>query len=260
MPGDGVARRTSLVRRRFDEYLAAGGVPGLLGALGLLMVALSLVAPWYAVDNSVAGGHSPLVEYSLTEKARHDADGTTHLFPYEVPSCRCATVGELFSLTQALIWTGALVAAAAFWGRSNAPRLPRTGLVALTASAGLLAVAAPLVLALSLPGAFLADGERVSNIVPIGRWGAGFIGSHVENVIQTTVWGPSAGWVLALLGGALTLASLRRTGGPVPAEAAAPTTHVRSTASPISAPPAAPMPSESARSASAAAERPAPPG
>lgn len=153
---------------------------------------------------------------------RHNPDGTTTLTPYEAGACTCPAVGRVFGVAQALAWSGALAAAGAFWLRSRPGRGNARATLGLQLAAGVLLAAAPIYLALMLPAAFLADGERVYNVVPIGRWGASFFGSHAENVAQNTAWGPGSGWYLALVAGTLTLAARTRPPRSAQAEAAVP--------------------------------------
>jgi hypothetical protein len=228
-------------RRRFA---LRGPLGPRLTTVGLVLAALSLVLPWYAIDNNESGAHAPLLEYTLTQEARHDRDGTTHLTPFDVAACRCPQVAAAFGQAQVLMWTGAVLAVVAYWLGRTRSRLPASAQFALSLAAGVLIAAGPIILALNLPPALLADGERVSNVVPIGRWGAGFWGSHVENIVQTTAWGPGLGWFAALAGAALTLAGASRRRPAEPTEAAPSAAPVRAPTPHAAAPPASPMPAE----------------
>jgi hypothetical protein len=229
---------------RVREWLDEGPLSARLGTLGLLLAALSLVLPWYIVDVAIAGGHDPLMEYTLTEMVRHNRDGTTTTFPFDVPACGCPAVARAFALAQLTAWTGAVLAAGAFWARNARARLPPQAGLALTAAAGLLLAAGPVLLALSSPSAFLADNDRVSNIVPLGRWGSGFMGGLVENAAQTTAWGPGLGWFAGLFAAALTLAAISRPRGPAPAQAEPSAAPQPAPSARAAAPPAAPMPGD----------------
>ena len=218
-----------------------------LATLGLLLAAVSLALPWYSIDNSISLTHSPLVQYSLTQESRLDSDGTTRITPYDIDACHCPAVARAFGLSQVLMWTGTVIAVAAFWLQQTKWRVPINAQFALMLVAGVLLAAGPILLALNSPAAFLSDGKRVSNVVPIGRWGAGFWGWYPENQVQTTSWGPAAGWFAALAAGALTLAGASRRRPPQAADAARSAAPARSTAQHPSAPPAVPMPVDFAR-------------
>ncbi len=224
-----------------------------LATLGLLLAAFSLALPWYSIDNSISLTHSPLVQYSLTQESRLDSDGTTRITPYDVDACHCPGVARAFGLSQLLMWTGTVIALATFWLQQTKWRVPVNAQFALMLMAGVLLAAGPIMLALNTPAAFLSDGRRVSNVVPIGRWGAGFWGWYPENQVQTTSWGPAAGWFAALAAGALTLAGASRRKPPQAADAAPSAAPARSPTPHASAPPAAPKPADSAKDA-------APPG
>jgi hypothetical protein len=226
----------SPLRRAFTRE----ALPGTFATAGLLCAALALLTPWYAVDNAVGAGHSPYTGYSLTQQTQFNSDGTLLVKPYESSPCACPSLQRAFTQVQMFAWTGALLAAFAFWARAGANRPKGLLRLALTAVAGVLLVAGPILLALDLPPAFQDDGRFVGNIRPTGRWGATFSGSYTETAIQHTYWGPAIGWFLMLLGGALTLSSVRRERGPTAVEAPAATQTVRSSAAPTAAPPAAP--------------------
>lgn len=234
------------MQARLRGWLKDGPLSERLGTAGLILAALCLVLPWYAIARDVNGTHDPLYEYTLTQKVDHEASGVTRIFPMETSACLCGEVARLFALVQLLMWTGAAIAAGAFWARQGASRPPAAAATALTAVAGLLLVAGPVLLALSAPPAYLADGDRVGGVVPTGHWGSGFMGSYPERVDQTSSWGPALGWFAALLGGALTLCAVTGKRRPVPSEANPQTVVARTAAPHPTAPPAAPMPSEAA--------------
>ena len=233
------------MRSRVRRWVAAAPLASRLGTAGLLLAAFALALPWYGVA-TVDGVNDWRNDYSLTEKALHNRDGTTRLFPLDVPACECPEVAKVFVLVQLLAWTGAAVAAGAFWAREGRVRPPQGAATALTAAAGLLLAAGPILLALNAPSAFLADGEHVSNVVPIGRWGAGFIGTHTESVSATSAWGPGPGWFAALAAGALTLAAVTRPRNPAAAALDTAPAVARAVPPLVSAPPASPLPAEAA--------------
>jgi hypothetical protein len=228
--------RLSRYRRPFRRE----NLPATFATAGLLCAALALLTPWYAVDNAVFAGHSPYVGYSLTQQTQYNSDGTLLVKPYESSPCACPATQGVFTQVQLFAWTGALLAAFAFWARGGAPRLKPSLRLAVTAIAAVLLVAGPILLALDLPPAFQDDGRFVGSIRPTGRWGASFAGSNTESAVQHTYWGPAIGWFLVLLGGALTLASVRRERGPTSVEAPALSQTARPAAPPLAAPPAAP--------------------
>lgn len=109
---------------------------------------------------------------------------------------------------QLLAWTGALLGVAALAGRSFA-RLPLAAATALIAGAGALTLLGPVLLAPSLPSAFLTDGGTLNHALPDGRWGSSFWGMDRVNVIRTITWSPGAGWFVSLLACGLLIGSLR---------------------------------------------------
>lgn len=215
-------------------------LPGTLAVAGILLAALSVVTPWFVVDNFDGGRHNPLEEFYLGQMVDHRTDGTRLLTTYDLTACRCDRVESVFTLTQVLIWSGALLAAAAYWGRSWT-RLRDEQAVALTAIAGLLMVAAPVLLALNLPGAFAADADTVANTPAQGRWASSFVGSSVISSVRVMYWGPGLAWIFALLAGGLTLASVSRERRKALASAATAPQAARGAHAPVAAPPAAPQ-------------------
>ncbi|HKZ59302.1 MAG TPA: hypothetical protein VJ547_05580 [Candidatus Thermoplasmatota archaeon] len=200
-------------------------IPGTLAGAGVLLAAASVVLPWFALADLVAGKGDPSLEYGLTQSVAHFADGTSRVVPYDTRACDCFAVATSFGLVQLLAWTGALLGAGALVGRSFA-RIPRAAATALIAGAGALTVLAPVLLATGLPTAFLADGNTLNHALPDGRWGSSFWGAQSVNVARTLTWSPGAGWFVSLMACGLLLGSLRFKGPEAlaaPAPAAAPT-------------------------------------
>lgn len=236
-----MAAGSSTAARALKHLFSKPQLASTLAVLAILLAALAIVTPWFRIDYTTSGRSSPLDEYALAEWVQHNPNGARIVTPYDSRACVCDRVEGVFTQTQLLIWTGALLAAAAYWGRSWT-RLKSDQAVALTAIAGLLMIAAPMLLALGLPRAFLDDGWAVQNVVPQGRWGSSFLGAHAEDLSHTVYWGPGIAWLLALLAGGLTLASVfieRRR--PVAVSADAPEAK-RAPSGAVAAPPAAPQP------------------
>ncbi len=190
------------------QFARPENLPGTLAGAGVLLAAAAILLPWFAVADVVNGKGDPALEFGLSAWVAHNADGTSRVVPYETAPCGCQAVASSLGLVQVLAWTAALLGAAALAGRAWA-RLPARACMSLTALAGGLALLGPLLLASTLPGAFLADHNQLNHVLPDGRWGSSFWGSNSINVIRTVAWSPGAAWFVSLLAAGLLLGSLR---------------------------------------------------
>jgi hypothetical protein len=115
---------------------------------------------------------------------------------------------------------GILLLAATTAARSRGLKIGEEGMKAVVAVAGLLVILAPLYLAFSLPGAFTADGHAGGGggqYDSEAGFGKTFVGTNSSTLFGNTFswsWGPSWGWLFALVGGLLILVGAALTGMP----------------------------------------------
>lgn len=237
-----------------------------IGAFCLLIASVvliaALVAPWYSFESAATQPHSP--EDSVTQSSYPglaSANGTVRYTCVVLAPCPSQTsytnarennTGEIaeagfFILIGGFV-LGIVASAAGFFSRRN-PRLTHPA-IEMAVFALVLAVAAPTLFAVALPGAVAKDvptSERPS-ATSTGPWSS-FFGSSATSlpggVTQTLTWGPSIGWYLAigafilLLIGAILLYRSRR---PLPSLVSVP--------SPVKSPaPTEPTPAASATTA-----------
>ncbi len=178
--------------------------PMALVAAGLVLGVFALLSPWFTIDVFQSGVHNPVVDFSTTSIVAHGSDGSYAVAPYGTAACRCATLTGTFDLVLLIMGAAVILGAAAGVGLLRG-LLRGDMLTGIAALCGVLLLLAPALLAVQLPGAMAADrvynygGQEPTN------WQTSFIGQNSTQATQTLSWGPSAGWVLSLLGGIVVL-------------------------------------------------------
>jgi len=215
-----------------------------LVALGLVLGMLALVGPWFSIDVFTSGAHDPVVDFTTTSYVTRDNEGPYFVIPYDSAACRCATMAGTFNLVLAsvaialLLGAGTAVAFLRGWVKHDMR-------VALASLSGILLLVAPILLAVSLPGAMAADDRNLAPGSDDDNWQRIFIGQNTSITTQTLSWGPSWAWVLSLLGGGVILAGVavsRKEARPRAPTSYSPQAAMAPAAAP-SVPPAGPDPS-----------------
>ncbi|MGA8276327.1 MAG: hypothetical protein WB852_08570 [Thermoplasmata archaeon] len=224
-------------------------IAAVLILIGAILLIGALVTPWYSYESS-GNGLSETRNYYL---GMPSTNGTIQPVCSGLPSCPTQTSYS----TQNLNNTGSLAEAGFFMVIGGfalgiiaailgvvSRRNPRRAapVMALAALALVLAIAAPGLFAVSLPGAAAKDSP---GHLGSGPWSS-FFGSNsttISGITITTTWGPGIGWYLSivafviLLVGVILLARYRRE-PPQPMTAPAPVVPTTSTMPPPSSPPA----------------------
>jgi len=174
-------------------------IPGTLAGAGVLLAAASVVLPWFALADLVAGKGDPSLEYGLTQSVAHFADGTSRVVPYDTRACDCFAVATSFGLGAifAIGWTpcvgpilGAILSLA-----STVENVQRgVGLlVAYSAGLGL-----PFLLSAMALGPFLRAFKRYRPFIPVVERAAGVLLVIVGVLVFTNYFTYLNAWTVSL--------------------------------------------------------------
>jgi len=223
-------------------------IASVLILIGAILLIGALFTPWYSYESS-GHGLSETRNYYL---GMPSTNGTIQAACSGIPSCPTQTsysnqnLNNTGNLAEAgfFMVIGAFVLGiiAAIIGVASRRNPRRTApVIALAALALVLAVAAPGLFAVALPGAAAND---FPGHVGSGPWSS-FLGSNstsISGITVTITWGPGIGWYLSivafviLLVGVILLTRYRRE-PPQPMTAPAPVVPTPSTMPPPSSPP-----------------------
>jgi hypothetical protein len=206
--------------------------------IGAILLITALITPWYAFKTSFYGGSTTQSFYP----GMPSTNGTIQYSCSDTPACssqtsynearlnNTGTIAEtgFFLLTGAIV-LGVVAALFGFASRGNTRRV-RPGLVFAVLTL-LLAIVAPVLFAVALPGAISNDSSnfyRPANTN--GPWSS-FIGSSSAGSRLGTIsldWGPAIGWYLSIAAFVVVLVGLivlflnrKETPEPTPAPASA---------------------------------------